>query len=106
MTALDRIRRREDRRQAMIEDGSYRITQMRCNDPERHGIHGSHPANVWPETSLHPSYISHLEALADSVPNLLRAVEAVEKVAADRERRGFHSVAQEIRAALAESLGD
>jgi hypothetical protein len=74
---LDGIKAREARRQAMIEDGSYRVTQTRCNDPERCGIHFQHPQNVTVETSHHGSYTSHLEALADHSARLAAAVEAV-----------------------------
>jgi hypothetical protein len=74
---LDGIKAREARRQAMIEDGSYRVTQTRCNDPERCGTHFQHPQNVAVETSHHGSYTSHLEALADHSALLTAAVEAV-----------------------------
>ena len=74
---LDGITRRESRRQAMIEDGSYKVNQTRCNDPERCGVHMRHPENVRVETSHHHSYISHLEALADHTARLTRAVEDI-----------------------------
>jgi hypothetical protein len=78
---LDGIKAREARRQAMIEDGSYRVTQARCDDPERCGTHFQHPQNVAIETSHHKSYISHLEALADHSARLTGALERVLAIA-------------------------
>ena len=84
---LGEIEARLARRDAMIEDGSDKITRTRCNDPERDGFHSQHPYQVSTETSHHNSYISHLEALADSVPYLLtelrkrdNALAAIEKL--------------------------
>ena len=68
---LGEIEARVARREAMIEDGSDKITRTRCNDPESHYTHSPHPKQVAIEVSLHNSYVSHLEALADSVPYLL-----------------------------------
>lgn len=68
---LDTIEARFAHRERMVNDGTYKVTRTRCNDPESCSTHWPHPKRVTTETSHHDSYISHLEALADHVPFLL-----------------------------------
>jgi len=61
----------------MVEDGSYQRQESRCADAETTLVSNGHPRAVHWTTVKHPSYVSHLEALADKVPALLAAIEAI-----------------------------
>lgn len=109
MTALDGIRERL----AAATPGPWKAA--RRGDFQSITLHGG---SLWLDivdgshtTGPHGDWIDSpdidlIEQAPTDIARLLRAVEAVEKVADDRERRGFPSVAQEIRAALAKALGD
>jgi hypothetical protein len=89
---LAQIQARVDRREAMTADGSYRVRGTVCADKETHGF-STHPRNVATETRYHPSYLSHLEALADAVPALLAMVR--ERDAALERVRELHQPQEE-----------